>query len=95
MSKFLGGVYPRSPKDAQLQKKWIKNYWVPVWFLHICEVVQNSLHLGLQTVLFICPPVLRVKKGFPLPLPSDLAVGLFYLTILVVLFLVNGLKNPP
>lgn len=76
-------------------KKWIKK-------LLGTSLVSAHLWSGSAQPSFrtsnslVClPPVLRVKKGFPLWLPSDLAVGLFYLTILVVLFLVNGLKNPP
>ena len=45
------------------------------------------------TVLFACSHVLRVKTDFPLWLPSKLAEGLFYLTILVVLFLAKDLTK--
>lgn len=51
----------------------------------------HRLHMG--TGLLTCPPVRGVKTEFSHWLLSKLVVSLSYLTILVVLFLANGLTR--
>lgn len=83
------------PNSKMTNSKWGRGQQKITWrqFGFCTFVKQFRTAFTQDPFLFTCTHVLQGKKDFSLWLPSELALGVFYLTIPVVLFLASDLER--